>query len=118
MQRLARLLVFGGTVVTVVVLARIHAADNDYSYTGTFRFGWTLAYIGLLTLSAYSFGIPALVRGRSAALAIVGAIARAAVAISPVQLGPGSAIVPRYVVFGSAHVLLVWYGLCVTLALK
>ena len=65
MRRGARLALYGGIVVAVVGLSLYHArviADPPYSYTGTFRFGWSLLYIGVLMVTAYGLGLPDLPR--------------------------------------------------------
>jgi len=104
-----------GVLVVVFGLARIHAAFiGEYSLTGTSRFGWTLAYAGILSVLAYGFGLPDVFRSRRAALgAAVGASFLGAAAISLIQLFLGDALLPRFVVFGSALLLPDWYRLCV-----
>jgi hypothetical protein len=120
MARGARWLLYSGIVVAVVGLSLIHArlvAEPAYSYTGTFRFGWSLLYVGLLIVTAYGFGLPDVPRSpRSALLTSVGAALAGALAMSVVQLFVGDALVPRFVVFGSAIVLVPWYVLCAGLA--
>ncbi len=118
MHRAARVLMIVGTVAAVVVLGIIHAGLHDYRYTGTFRFGWALAYIGVLLLSAYALGFPDLVRGRSALLSAIAAVAIAAVGMSLLQLVVGSALLPRLVVFGAATALVPILVLTATLAAK
>ncbi|HWJ60786.1 MAG TPA: sugar transferase [Acidimicrobiales bacterium] len=112
MRRLARLLTFGGVVVIVLGLSKVHAssiADPPYDFTGSFRFAWAIAYIVLLSVAGYGFGLPDLPRSwRAAALAGVGASASAAIGISVVQLVVGDALLPRFVVFGSALLLIPW----------
>jgi lipopolysaccharide/colanic/teichoic acid biosynthesis glycosyltransferase len=118
MHRAARVLMILGTVSAVVALGLIHAGLHDYRYTGTFRFGWALAYIGVLLLSAYAVGFPDLVRGRSALVSAVEAVAIAAVGMSLLQLIVGSALLPRLVVFGAAGVLIPVLVLTATMASK
>ncbi|MDH4335597.1 MAG: sugar transferase, partial [Chloroflexota bacterium] len=90
---------------------------NDYSFTGTSRFGWTVAYAAILCTLAYGFGLPDVPRSRRAALgAAVGASFLGAAAISLIQLFVGDALLPRFVVFGSALLLPDWYRLCVGFA--
>ena len=92
-------------------------AEPPYSYTGTFRFGWSLFYIVLLILTAYGFGLPDLVRSpRQAVITSIGAALAGAIAISIVQLFVGDALLPRFVVFGAPLLLIPWYLLCVALA--
>jgi hypothetical protein len=120
MRRAARPLLYLGIVGAVVGLSVYHArviADPPYSYTGTFRFGWSLLYIALLIITAYGFGLPDVVKTpRQAALTSVGAAGLGALAISIVQLFVGDALLPRFVVFGAPLLLVPWYVLCVALA--
>ena len=88
-------------------------ADPPYSYTGTFRFGWSLLYIAVLCVTGYGFGLPDQVRTpRQALVAALGAAASGAVVISLVQLATGDALLPRFVVFGSALLVVPWYLVC------
>jgi lipopolysaccharide/colanic/teichoic acid biosynthesis glycosyltransferase len=119
-RRAARPLLYLGIVGAVVGLSLYHAraiADPPYSYTGTFRFGWSMLYIGLLILTAYGFGLPDLPRSpRQAVVTTVGAAVTGALAISIVQLFVGDALLPRFVVFGAPLLLVPWYLVCVALA--
>ena len=120
MRRAARPLVYLGIVGAVVGLSVYHAriiANPPYSYTGTFRFGWSLLYIVILIVTAYGFGLPEIVRTpRQALVTSIAAVAVSALAISLVQLLIGDALLPRFVVFGAPLVLVPWYVLCVALA--
>ncbi len=59
MRRLARPLLYAGVLVVVFGLARIHAAFiGEYSFTGTSRFGWTVAYAAILCVLAYGVRAP------------------------------------------------------------
>jgi lipopolysaccharide/colanic/teichoic acid biosynthesis glycosyltransferase len=121
MRRGARLALYGGIIVAVVGLSVYHSraiADPPYSYTGTFRFGWSLLYIGVLVVTAYGLGLPELPRtaGRALVTSVIAAIS-GAVVISVLQLLTGDALLPRFVVFGSAIVLVPWYLFCAALAL-
>ncbi|MCU0311249.1 MAG: sugar transferase [Acidimicrobiales bacterium] len=120
MRRGARLALYGGIVVAVVGLSLYHArviADPPYSYTGTFRFGWSLLYIGVLLVTAYGLGLPELPRsaGRALVASILAAVS-GAVVISVLQLLTGDALLPRFVVFGSAVLLVPWYLACAAMA--
>jgi lipopolysaccharide/colanic/teichoic acid biosynthesis glycosyltransferase len=119
-RRAARPLLYLGIVGAVVGLSVYHAraiADPPYSYTGTFRFGWSILYIGLLILTAYGFGLPDLPRSpRQAVVTAIGAAVTGALAISIVQLFVGDALLPRFVVFGAPLLLIPWYLICVALA--
>ena len=118
MSRAARPLVYAGAFAVVLGLSKVHAAFiGHYDLTGTGRFGWTLAYAGILCLCAYGFGLPDLPRDRREGIAAsVGAAFSAAVAISLVQLSLGDTLLPRFVVFGSALLLPDWYRVCVRLS--
>ena len=120
MRRGSRLLLYGGIVVAVVGLSVYHAraiAEPSYSYTGTFRFGWSLLYIAVLVVAAYGLGLPELPRtaGRALVTSVAAAVS-GAVVVSVVQLVTGDALLPRFVVFGSAILLVPWYLLCAGLA--
>jgi lipopolysaccharide/colanic/teichoic acid biosynthesis glycosyltransferase len=106
-------------LVVVFALALVHAQIlNDYSFTGTSRFGWSVLYAGVLCTLAYAFGLPDVPRSRKAALGpAVGAAFLGAGVISLLQLFVGDALLPRFVVFGSALILPDWYRLCVGFAL-
>lgn len=120
MRRGARWALYGGIVAAVVGLSIYHSrviADPPYSYTGTFRFGWSLLYIAVLMVTAYGLGLPELPRtaGRALVVSVVAAVS-GAVVISVLQLLTGDALLPRFVVFGSAVLLVPWYLFCAALA--
>jgi lipopolysaccharide/colanic/teichoic acid biosynthesis glycosyltransferase len=119
-RRSARVVTYAGIVVIVLGLGLVHArlvADPPYDFAGTFRFAWTLIYIALLGVIAYGLGLPDLTRsaGQGLRLAVLAA-AGGAIAISVVQLVAGDALLPRFVVFGAAILLVPWYLLCAGLA--
>ncbi len=120
MQRLAKVLLYIGIVAAVVGLSSFHArviATPSYSYTGTFRFGWSLVYVGLLAVMAYGLGLPDVPKTpRQAMQSSIGASVGAALAMSVVQLFVGDALLPRFVVLGAALLLVPWYLICVLLA--
>ncbi|MBV9413191.1 MAG: sugar transferase [Acidimicrobiia bacterium] len=118
MRRAARLLLYLGAAGTVLGLSKYHAAEiGHYDFTNSFRFAWSLIYIVLLCLAAYAVGLPDLTRGsRSEILSALSASAVAAMAISLVQLVVGSSLLPRFVVFGAALILVPWDVACTTLA--
>jgi lipopolysaccharide/colanic/teichoic acid biosynthesis glycosyltransferase len=105
-RRVARLLSFLGAAGIVFGLSKYHAtfiADPSYDFTGSFRFAWAVAYVVMLWIASYGFGLPELPRSaRGAALSAAGAAATAAVGVSVIQLAVGDALLPRFVVFGSA----------------
>src|SRR5947207_11524537 len=100
-RRLARLLLYGGSVAAVLAFGKYHARYiGHYDLTNSFRFAWSLGYAGLLCLAAYGAGLPDLARARrSAAVLGVASTAAAAVGISVLQLVVGDALLPRFVVF-------------------
>ncbi len=117
MSRLARLALYAGTAACVAGLSKAHALAHEYSWSGSSRFAWSLGYVLLLSVTAYGFGLPDQPRDRRAALfAAVGATATAALSVSVFQLVAGDALLPRFVVLGSAVVLVPWYVLCYHLA--
>ena len=113
MSRPGRLVLSLGTVIVVVGLSKAHAVASGYVWSGSPRFAWSLAWIVSLCLAAYAFGLPEQVRTRRAAvLAAVLATVSAALAMSAIELFLGDALLPRFVVFGSAVVLVPFYVLC------
>jgi lipopolysaccharide/colanic/teichoic acid biosynthesis glycosyltransferase len=116
-SRLARLALYAGTALCVAGLSKAHAVTHAYSWSGSSRLAWSLGYVALLSVAAYGFGLPEQPRNRRAALlAAIGATAAAALSVSVLQLVSGDALLPRFVVFGSAVVLVPWYVLCSYLA--
>jgi lipopolysaccharide/colanic/teichoic acid biosynthesis glycosyltransferase len=117
MRRLARPSLVVGTVAVVVGLSKLHAVRHGYDYTGSARFTWSLAYAVLLIVTAYGAGLPDLSRGwRSAGLTAVASTVAAALVISLAQLATGSALLPRFVVFGTGAILVPFYVLCARLS--
>src|SRR3546814_2899017 len=84
MRRAARPLLYAGVLVVVFGLAQIHARYiGHYSFTGTFRFGWTITYAAILCVCAYGFGLPEVPRTKRAMLgSAVGAAFAGAATIS------------------------------------
>jgi lipopolysaccharide/colanic/teichoic acid biosynthesis glycosyltransferase len=117
-RRAARLLLYLGTAVVVLGFGKVHARYvGHYDYTGSFRFAWSFAYIALLCLAAYGVGLPDLVRNaRSSVVSALGAAGAAALGISLLELAGGTALLPRFVVFGAALALVPWYALCSALS--
>lgn len=111
MLGLARALMYLLTGATVLSLGEFHANSvGFYDFTGSSRFGWSIAYIGLLCVAAYGVGLPDLPRNAYQFMfSALGAAVAAAVGISVVQLVLGSQLLPRFVVFWSALFLVpVW----------
>ena len=105
-----------GTATIILGLGKYHAADvaeTPYDYTDSFRFAWSFAYITFLCGAAYGLGLPDLARGWRMAVGMsTGATAAAALAISVAQLALGSALLPRFVVFGAVVLVIPWYVTC------
>ncbi len=120
MTRLVRPLLFVGATVTVLGAGKFHAASvaaRPYDLSSSGRFVWVLAYLVFIAVSTYAMGLPDLPRGRRAiARASVSATALAALGISVAQLVVGAALLPRFVVFGSALILVPWFWICANLA--
>jgi lipopolysaccharide/colanic/teichoic acid biosynthesis glycosyltransferase len=115
--RIARALVYLGTVVAVLGFGKLHAVWHSYDYTGSTRFAWSIAYIAMLGIAAYGLGVPDLLRkSRATLLSAAGAAGAAALGISLLQLVAGSALLPRFVVFAAAGALVPFYAACTTLA--
>ena len=119
MRRLARPFLLAGIAAAVVGLSKAHATAHAYDYTDSFRFAWSLAYIGLLWAAAYGAGLPELAKtSRSAALTAAASTGAAALAVSVLQLVVGSALLPRLVVFCTPLVLIPFAVVCSSLARK
>jgi lipopolysaccharide/colanic/teichoic acid biosynthesis glycosyltransferase len=102
--RVARWSLFLGTAAAVLGLGWYHGEYiGGYDFTNSFRFSWSLAYVGLLAVAAYGVGLPDLPRNVYQALwSALGAAALGAVGISVAQLVLGSQLLPRFVIFWSA----------------
>ncbi len=120
MTRLARLLTVLGIAGAVFGLSKFHAsrvAVPAYDFTSSSRFVWALAYIGLLLIGAYGVGLPDLTRSRrSIVLASTSATAAGALGISVLQLVLGTALLPRFVILGTAMLAIPWLWICANLA--
>ncbi len=107
-RRLAFVAVFAGPVGVVLALSKIHAVQHDYVFHTTSRLVWSIPFMALLALSAYNFGFPDAPRRQLRLYAAVGSSAAAAIAMSVIQLLAGDTLLPRFVVFGAAVVLVPW----------
>ena len=120
MRRVARPLLYVGTVAIVLGLAKIHARYIGHYVlhsTEPTRLTWTLTFLALLLVTSYGAGLPEMPRTRrqaitSAVIAPVGA----ALVVSTAQLVTGDALLPRFVVLGSAALLVPWNLFCVAIA--
>ena len=120
MRRIARALLYAGTAALVLGLGHIHAVYIGHYAAGTSaRFAWELAYAAALCIAAYAVGLPDLPRNAYHALWLaLCANVVAAAFISFVQLGLGVAILPRFVVFWTASLLVPGYALCAFVAAR
>jgi lipopolysaccharide/colanic/teichoic acid biosynthesis glycosyltransferase len=111
--RLARWSLFIGTAVVVLGLGKVHAKYlGFYDFTGSYRFGWALAYVLLLCVGAYGVGLPDLPRNAYQALwSSLAAALIGGAGISVAQLVLGSQLLPRFVIFWSAVFLVPGWSL-------
>ena len=108
MRRVAPGLQYAGIIGAVFGLSKLHAVAHGYDFTGSSRLGWAVAYTFLIGLATYGAGLPDLARGRSTIMTAASATAGAALGMSLCQLVIGSALLPRFTVFGAALVLVPW----------
>lgn len=112
-RRLSLLATFAGPIFVVLAMSKVHAAwvaDPPYDYTGSFRFAWSIAYMAILLVTTYGLGLPDLARSAGSSLRLAAmASAASAIGISLVQLVVGDALLPRFVVFGAALLLVPWH---------
>jgi lipopolysaccharide/colanic/teichoic acid biosynthesis glycosyltransferase len=107
-RRVAPPLQYAGILGAVFGLSKLHAVAHGYDFTGSSRLGWAIAYALLLGLATYGAGLPDLPKGRSTMATAATATACAALGMSLCQLVVGSALLPRFTVFGAAAVLVPW----------
>jgi lipopolysaccharide/colanic/teichoic acid biosynthesis glycosyltransferase len=105
-QPLARLLTYGFPVVVVLSMQKAHAtwfATPTYDIFPTQYAVWGLVYALILALVAYAMGLPdvPIERGKALGTALVVSVASAAI-MSIAQLLAGAALTGRFVIFGSA----------------
>ncbi len=114
MRRLATALLYAGVVGIVFGLSVVHGTYvGDYEFFETSRFGWAIGYSVLLSIVLYGFGLPDSYRDvKSAVVPSISASAVGAVGVSLAQLVLGAALLPRYVVFGSAVLVVPWCMVC------
>ena len=109
MIRAARAGIYLSVPVVVVLLSQVHGsrlAPTPYEFVRTGRVAWASAFIVLMVAGCYVAGLPDSVRSfRSALVQAIAAVGVGALGISAVQLLVGDALLPRFVVFGSAAVL-------------
>ncbi|MBK5222389.1 MAG: sugar transferase [Acidimicrobiia bacterium] len=109
MAHLTRLLHVLAIPAVVLGLSKVHAsvvAVDSYDFTSSSRLTWAAAFIVLIWVAAYAVGLPALVRTiRAAFTSALVAVVIGVGGVSAAQLVLGDALLPRFVVFGSALVL-------------
>src|SRR4051812_1452555 len=119
-RRAARPLLYVGVVAIVLGLAKVHAkyiGDYVLHSTEPSRLVWTIAFVVLLLVATYGTGLPELPRTtRQAVTSSVAAPLMAAFVVSLAQLVTGDALLPRFVVFGSALLLVPWNLACVAVS--
>ncbi|MBK5289399.1 MAG: hypothetical protein JJE46_13140, partial [Acidimicrobiia bacterium] len=116
MRRSARLLLALGVAGAVFGLAKLHALTHFYDLTDSARIGWSITYCGVLLIAAYAAGLPTLAPSRNKLLVAAGAGTLGAVLMSLITLVAGGQLLPRFVIFGAATVLVPWYFLCAGIA--
>ena len=120
MARLARVVMYGGIVAIVLGLSKLHAAAiavPPYDFTESFRLLWSLAFVGLVCLTAYGFGLPDVPGiARSPWLAGIASAAAASMGISGAQLVLGTQLLPRFVVSVAALLTVPLFAACAGLA--
>lgn len=109
---------YAGVVGIVLGLGKYHATTaGEYDFTTSSRFSWAFAYVGLLCLSAYALGLPEVPRTlRSRLPTALMAAFLGALSISVVQLFVGDTLLPRFVVLGTALLLVPWFYATSTMA--
>lgn len=104
-----------GIASVVLGLSKAHAtwvADPPYDFSQSFRLDWAIVYVVFLSVAAYSVGLPDVPRrGRQILAAAMAAVGFALAAVSATQLLVGSVLMPRFVIIGSAAVLVPWFSL-------
>ncbi|QGG95469.1 sugar transferase [Actinomarinicola tropica] len=109
-MRVTRLAVAVAIPGVIFALSKIHAAwvaPDPYDFTSSSRVIWAIGMALVTWVSAYAVGLPSLVDGRRQAIvAAVVAVGASVAFVSLAQLLLGDALLPRFVVFGSALVLI------------
>ncbi|MHB8464577.1 MAG: sugar transferase [Acidimicrobiales bacterium] len=117
MRKLARPLLYLGTLAIVVGLGRYHAQFiGHYVFHTGERMPWNLAYATVLCVAAYGLGLPDLDRRRGAWAPAIAAGVLGAGVTSAAQLVSGSVLLPRFVVFGGLGLIVPWFAMCVGFA--
>ncbi len=115
MKRNSQLLLALGVFASLLGFGALHASvvDGSYRFLGDLRFVWTLLYATSVLVVAYAGGLPDLPKTRKTRwFTAIGTSFAGALVISLAQLAIGTQILPRFVVFSSAFVLVPWYMIC------
>lgn len=116
MKRVVLAVLGVGTAAIVFALSKLHASQYGYDFTRSPRLGWSIAFIVALVASAYGVGLPDLPRDRHGRIVLSAAAAAiGAGVVSIIQLFVGDALLPRFVVLGSAIGMIPWYVGCAAL---
>ncbi len=119
-RRASRLLLLAGTATIVLGLSKWHAsqvADPPYDFTDSSRFVWSMLYVGLLAFVSYGVGLPDLYRSRRGiVLASIVSVSLSAGLMGAVQLFAGEPLIPRFVLLGTAMIMVPWLWICADLA--
>lgn len=100
---------WAGTAAIVLGIGKVHASTlGEYDFSGSPRFGWTVGFLLVLCLASYAVGLPDRPPGMAAAGSALAVALSGALATSLVQLAVGAPILPRFVILGSALLLIPW----------
>jgi lipopolysaccharide/colanic/teichoic acid biosynthesis glycosyltransferase len=110
---MAFVVVHVGTLAIVLGLSKFHATVAQYDFTDSARFGWAIGFWAVLATLMYGLGVPDGPRTPRERLTAAFSVALlGGLAISVAQLVVGSAVLPRYVVFGTVMLLVPWVMAC------
>lgn len=116
MRRLSRSILWIGLLSIVFGSGAVHSrwwATEAYTYFGSFRFGWSILFVGLLVASSYAFGLPDESRSRGGVLgSALLSVGLAAIAVSVAQAALGSQLLPRSVLGLSTLLTPLWALVC------
>lgn len=111
-QRNSRWLLALGIIGLVAAFTFLHAtrlAPEPYNPIGTSRFPWTVVFTSILVTATYGVGLPDLPSSRSESAGLsLAAFAVATTMVSLIQTVFGSALLPRFVMFGVGLSVIPW----------
>ncbi len=121
-RRFAFFVNYAGIAMVVLAFSKAHAtwvAERPYDFTQSFRLPWALVFVAFLSAAAYSVGLPDVPRRmRQIVAASLTAVVFAIGAVSASQLLVGSALMPRFVIVGSAATLVPWFSMSALVATR